>query len=40
MIWVVASDSGKLQPLLKVSEQVVEKELAKYIKDSRKLIDY
>lgn len=40
MVWVVASDSGRLQPLLKVSEQVVEKELAKYIKDSRKLIDY
>ncbi|MCK4810759.1 MAG: hypothetical protein KAS74_00640 [Methanosarcinales archaeon] len=37
---MAASDSGRLQPLLNVSEPVVEKELAKYVKDSRKLIDY
>ena len=40
MIWVAASDSGRLQPLLNVFEQVIETELAKCITDSRKLIDY
>lgn len=40
MIWVAASDSGRLQPLLNVFEQVVGTELAKCVTDSRKLIGY